>query len=95
MLAALESTGFALAGGSALLDYDVVTRETEDIDAFLNSTSPAAFTDAAQAVIATCVFNGWDARIVRDQDWDKQIVVTIESGDSTVVQMIHHQRSAD
>ena len=93
VLEAIADHGFALAGGSALLDYDIVTRDTDDIDAFLNSTSTTAFTSAVDAVIAACARNGWTTQIVWNQDWDKKILVTIQSGDSTVVQLVHHQRS--
>jgi hypothetical protein len=93
VLEAIADLGFALAGGSALLDYDIVTRDTDDIDAFLNSTSTAAFTSAVGAVIAACDRSGWTTQIVWNQDWDKKILVTVDGGDSTVVQLVHHQRS--
>ncbi len=92
---AIADLGFALAGRSALLDYDIVTRDTDDIDAFLNSTSTAAFTSAVEAVIAACDRSGWTTQIVWDQDWDKKILVTVQGNDSTVVQLVHHQRSTN
>lgn len=94
ILAAIADVGFALAGGSALLDYDVITRDTEDIDAFLNSTSVAAFTAAVEAVVAACASQGWASEIVMDQDWNKKILITLSDGTSTIVQLVHHQRSA-
>jgi hypothetical protein len=93
VLEAIADLGFALAGGSALLDYDVLTRDTDDIDAFLNSTSAAASTSAVGAVIEACERHGWAMQIVWDQKWDKKILVTVRGGDSTVVQLVHHQRS--
>lgn len=36
ILTAIAEDGFALAGGSALIDYDIISRDTEDIDAFNN-----------------------------------------------------------
>jgi hypothetical protein len=95
ILTAIAHLGFALAGGSALLDYDVVNRETEDIDVFFNGLDADAFTKAAEAVIAACRSNGWSAELVHDQDLDKQVKVTVGSGDSVVVQFVHHQRSTD
>ena len=75
---AIADLGFALAGGSALLDYDIVTRDTDDIDAFLNSTSTAAFTSAVEAVIAACdrsgsvERSGWGAgrSVVEARGWE-------------------------
>ncbi|MGI6797988.1 hypothetical protein [Gordonia sihwensis] len=94
VLAVIADHGFALAGGSALLDYDVVTRDTEDIDAFLNRFDADAFNDAAAAVIDACERNGWRAELVFDQDVDKQVLVTA-GGDSVVVQLVYHLRSSD
>lgn len=92
VLEAIAGRGIALAGGPALLDYDIVTRDT---DVFLNSISTAAFTSAVEAVIAACDRSGWTTQIVWNQDWDRKIRVTVQGGDSTVVQLVHHQRSTD
>lgn len=94
VLAAVGGLGFALAGGSALLDYDVVTRETEDIDAFLDRLDAGAFAAGAAAVLEACHANGWSAELVFDEDLDKQIRVEV-GGDSVVVQLVYHQRSGD
>lgn len=93
ILAAVAEMGFALAGGSALIDYDVVTRETEDIDAFLDRLDAEAFEKAAAAVIEVCSSNGWAAELVHDRDLDKQIVVTVPNEGQTVVQLVYHLRS--
>lgn len=95
VLSAIADEGFALAGGSALIDYDVVARDSEDIDAFYNRLDAAAFDRAAAAVIETCSRNGWPARLVFDQNLDKQIKVTVPGDGDTVVQLVYHQRSAD
>lgn len=94
VLEAIADAGFELAGGSTLLDYDIVARGTDDIDPFLNATSTAAFTSAVEAVIAACDSNGWTTEIVGNQNSDKKILVTVHDGDSTVVHLVHHhQRS--
>lgn len=95
VLTAIADLGFALAGGSALIDYDVVTRDSEDIDAFLNRLDADAFTRAASAVIETCSRNGWSTELVHDQDLDKQILVSVPGDGQTVVQLVYHQRSTD
>lgn len=92
VLTAIADLGFALSGGSALLDYDVITRDTEDIDAFFNHLDAAAFTAAAAAVIKACEQEGWSAELIHDQDLDKQILVNV-GGASVVVQLVYHQRS--
>lgn len=90
----IADQGFALARGSALLDHNVVTRDTEDIDAFLNRLDAAAFTAAADAVLDACRQRGWPAELIHDQDLDKHIRVSAGS-DSVVVQLVYHQRSRD
>lgn len=95
ILSAIADLGFALAGGSALIDYDVVSRDTEDIDAFLDRLDAAAFTAAAAAVIDACRSHGWGAELVHDQDLDKQVRITVADDTSIVVQMVYHQRSTE
>jgi len=94
-LAAIADLGFALAGGSALLDYDIITRDTEDVDAFLNSTTAPAYTAAVDAITAACHAHGWTTELVADETFNKRIKVTTTTGESTIVQLVHHQRSAD
>ncbi|MFZ2237974.1 MAG: helix-turn-helix domain-containing protein [Gordonia amarae] len=93
VLKAIAAQGFALAGGSALIDFDVVTRDSEDIDAFLNRLDAEAFTQAAKSVIATCTQHSWEAELIRDQDLDKQILVGVPGDGKIVVQLVYHQRS--
>lgn len=93
VLAAIATYGFALAGGSALIDYDVVARETDDIDAFNDRWDADAFTAACERVVAICHENGWAADIVADQDMDKKIQVNAGTGHPVVVQLVHYGRS--
>lgn len=90
VLEAIADLGFELAGGSTLLGYDIVARDTDDIDPFLNATSAAVVTSAVEAVIAACDRNGWTTEVVGNQKSDKKILVTFHDDDSTVVHLVHH-----
>ena len=93
VLAAIAEYGFALAGGSALIDYDVVARDTDDIDAFNDHWDVDAFTAACARVIEICHQNGWTATLVADQDMDKHIRVDAGTGQPVIVQLVYYGRS--
>jgi DNA-binding transcriptional ArsR family regulator len=95
ILAAIAEFGFALAGGSALIDYDVVSRETDDIDAFNDRWDVAAFTAACARVLQVCHENGWNAALIGDQDMDKRIRVDAGTGHPVIVQLVYYGRSQD
>ncbi|MCV7256915.1 hypothetical protein H7J86_32545 [Mycobacterium hackensackense] len=95
ILAAIAEFGFALAGGSALIDYDVVSRETDDIDAFNDRWDVDAFTAACARVLQVCHENHWNAALVADQDMDKQIRVDAGTGHPVIVQLVYYGRSQD
>lgn len=95
ILAAIAEFGFALAGGSALIDYDVVSRETDDIDAFNDRWDVDAFTAACARVIKVCHENGWNAALIADQDMDKRIRVDAGTGHPVIVQLVYYGRSQD
>lgn len=95
ILTAVADYGFALAGGSALIDYDVVARETDDIDAFNDRWDVGAFRSACVRVVQVCAAQGWDAVVVADQDMDKKIRVDAGTGIPVVVQLVYYGRSRD
>ncbi|AGB27088.1 hypothetical protein Mycsm_06987 (plasmid) [Mycobacterium sp. JS623] len=95
ILAGIAEFGFALAGGSALIDYDVVSRETDDIDAFNDRWDVGAFTAACTRVIQVCHEHGWHAALVADQDMDKKIRVDAGTGHPVIVQLVYYGRSQD
>lgn len=95
ILAAIAEYGFALAGGSALIDYDVVARETDDIDAFNDRWDVDAFAAACSRVIHICHEKGWQATLISNQDMDKQIRVDAGTGQPVVVQLVYYGRSQD
>ena len=95
VLTAIAEHGFALAGGSALIDYDVVSRDTDDIDAFNNRWDTEAFKAAHQKILDTCHQNGWHTNTVKNEDFDKQVLVDAGSGSPVVVQMVYYDRSSD
>lgn len=95
ILTAIAEFGFALAGGSALIDYDVVARETDDIDAFNDRWDVGTFTAACARVIQVCHENGWEAALVADQDMDKRIRVDAGTGHPVIVQLVYYGRSQD
>ncbi|MBS9533273.1 winged helix-turn-helix transcriptional regulator [Mycobacterium sp. M1] len=95
VLAAIAEYGFALAGGSALIDYDVVSRDTEDIDAFNDRWDATAFQAALHSILQVCAEQGWHTQTMRDEDMDKQVLVDAATGSPVVVQMVYYERSRD
>lgn len=95
ILTAIAEFGFALAGGSALIDYDVVSRETDDIDAFNDRWDVDAFTAACARVLQVSHENGWNAALIADQDMDKRIRVDAGTGHPVIVQLVYYGRSQD
>lgn len=80
ILTAIASHGFALAGGSALIDYAVITRESEDIDAFNSRMDVEPFNAAHEAILAACERAGWVAQTTIREDFRRQIVVEAGTG---------------
>lgn len=95
ILTAIAEQGFALAGGSALIDYDVVTRESDDIDAFNDRWDINAFNTAHEQVLAACREHGWRAETVHHEDMDRKIHVDAGTGTPVVVQLVYYPRSSD
>ncbi len=93
ILAAIADYGFALAGGSALIDYDIVARETDDIDAFNDRWDVNAFNAACEQILHVCRAHGWAASVVADQDMDKRILVDAGTGQPVIVQLVYYGRS--
>lgn len=95
ILTAIAEQGFALAVGSALIDYDIVTRESEDIDAFNDRWDINAFNTAHEQVLAACREHGWRAETVHHEDMDRKIHVDAGTGTPVVVQLVYYPRPSD
>lgn len=95
ILIAIAEYGFALAGGSALIDYDVVSRDTDDIDAFNDRWDAAAFTSAHQEILRVCRENDWFTKTLLDEDFRKQVRVDAGTGVPVVVDIVFYERSSD
>lgn len=95
ILTAIAEDGFALAGGSALIDYDIISRDTEDIDAFNNRWDTEVFSAAHRKVLQVCDARGWRTQTARDEDMDKQVLVDAGTGSPVVVQLVYYERSGD
>lgn len=93
VLTAIADHGFALAGGSALIDYDVVSRDTDDIDAFNNRWDVRVFDDALRSILRVCSESGWTAETVLNEDFRKRVVVDAGSGAPVVIDMVYYERS--
>lgn len=94
-LTAITGQGFALAGGSTLIDYDVVSRESEDIEAFNDRWDINAFNTAHKKVLAACHEHGWRAETVHHEDMDRKIHVDTGTGTPVVAQLVYYPRSSD
>lgn len=95
ILAAIAGYGFALAGGSALIDYDVVSRDTDDIDAFNDRWDVAAFTEAHREILRVCTANSWGTKTLLNEDFRKQVMVDAGTGAPVVVDIVFYGRSAE
>lgn len=93
ILTAIAEQGFALASGSALIDYDVVTRESEDIDTFNDRWDVAEFDKAHEKVLTACRESGWSATTVHREESDRKIRVDSGTGTPVVVQLVYYGRS--
>ncbi len=65
-----ESTGFAIAGGVALLAHGTIDRPTRDIDAFAAAQpgpTPGDVTELATALHGRLVKAGWHVTVIRDR----------------------------
>lgn len=95
VLTAIAEHGFALAGGSALIDYDVVSRDTDDIDAFNNRWDAAAFDAARVTILRVCRDHGWSAQTLMNEDFRKQVLVDAGTGQPVTVDIVYFERSRD
>lgn len=95
ILNAITGQGFALAGGSALIDYDIVTRESDDIDAANDRWDINAFNTAHNKILAAFREHGWRAETVHREDMDRKIHVDAGTGTPVVVQLVYYPRSSD
>ncbi|MBH5145339.1 hypothetical protein [Rhodococcus erythropolis] len=87
VLAAIAEHGFVLACGSALIDYDVVSHRTEGIDASNGRWRTGELSAIRHKILDVFHENGWCAEIVKDDDFDKHVLVDAGSGCPVVVQM--------
>lgn len=74
-----ESTGFALAGGSALVALGVIDRPTRDLDAFVAARAgdpPGDVGPLAATFSAALVGAGWDVEAVRQHQTFVRLVAS-------------------
>ncbi len=74
-----ESTGFALAGGSALVALGVIDRPTRDLDAFVAARAgdpPGDVGPLAATFSATLAGAGWDVEAVRQHQTFVRLVAS-------------------
>jgi y4mF family transcriptional regulator len=93
ILTVIAAHGFALAGGSALIDYAVITRDSEDIDAFNSRMEVAAFDAAHAAILSTCEQAGWIATTTIHEDFRRQIAVNAGTGTPVSVDVVYYAGS--
>lgn len=93
VLTAIAEHGFALAGGSALIDYGIVSRDTDDNDPFSNRWDVNAFNAAHEAIMTACDRHGWDATTTLAEDFRRQIFVDAGTGSPVTVDIV--ERSHD
>jgi hypothetical protein len=78
-----DSSGFAVAGGAALIARGLIDRQTMDVDLFLLDASQSAVASAAAALEAAMDGQGWShARVIDQHDF---IRLTISDGQDNLI----------
>jgi hypothetical protein len=62
-----QSTGFAVAGGAALIEQDLIERQTRDVGLFLLDRAASTITSAAASFETAIGERGWSHQRVIDQ----------------------------
>lgn len=76
-----ESTGFALAGGSALVALGVIDRPTRDLDAFMaaqHGDPPGDVRPLVGAYEAALATHGWSVEVIRRHATFARLVATLD-----------------
>lgn len=89
---ATEEEGFALGGGYGLQTHQLADRPSEDLDSYVDRFDPAVFERAEQALVALLEADGLIARVVKQEDVFRAIVVTGASGEKVVVDLGYDYR---
>lgn len=93
ILTAVAAHGFALAGGSALIDYAVISRDSDDIDTFNSRLDAGLFDAAHESIIAACRDNGWAATTLIHENFRRQLVVDAGTGTPVKIDVVYYQGS--
>lgn len=86
-LSACRSSGFALAGGSALREHGLTMRPTEDIDLFTTNPEPQAFSQAVHATRTALEKENLHVEILRQSDAFASLRVISPDNLTTVLDM--------
>lgn len=89
---ATEGEGFALGGGYGLQTHDLTDRPSKDLDFYVDRFDPAVFERAERALIALVEADGLTARVVKQEDVFRAILVTGEDGEQVVVDLGYDYR---
>jgi len=94
ILAAAEPYGFALGGGSALIEYGIINRHTQDIDSFTSSIDVDSFSSAQETVIAALCDAKYEVEVKLSEIWCAKMIVTDKkTGESTELELSHYYRN--
>jgi hypothetical protein len=76
--------GFALGGGSALIAYHVIDRETHGLDNYCTSDDPAVYASVETASVRALTEAGYVVTVPRRLDWFRQLDI-VDPADPSIV----------
>lgn len=82
---AVGNEGFALGGGYGLQAHKLSDRASNDLDAYVDKFVPEVFERAERAFVTRLTDEGLQARVVKDEDVFRAILVTDPRTDETIV----------
>jgi len=93
VLAAAEPYGFALGGGSALIEQGIINRATQDIDSFTSNLDADSFSSACIAVTDELRNAGYEVDIKLSETWRSKMIVTDATNEeSTELELSYYHR---
>ena len=93
VLQAGESYGLALGGGHALSAHNVVSRETKDIDGFVNSLNAETYDGIEKAVAAALDASNIHTEIIERNDFLRVIkAIDKNSGEAVIIDLNYGHR---
>jgi predicted nucleotidyltransferase component of viral defense system len=82
--------GLALGGGNALQAHRIVSRETQDVDEFVNDLEPELYDILEKVIVSTLEANNIQTKIIERNDFLRVIEATDRESNDTVILDINY-----